>query len=207
MQNNQSCRDPQAQRIPTIFGPQLENSVSQKETAARAVIGGENGVVWRSGPWRGPAAIERPWPSTYTYRKPEFDCKLRTTMAQFFSSPADIPWSEAVRALSELCLQSDSVHRKNLEHPEDGSATDCSRIEIQGGNQCPFCLADDSLRMSDKQHSFHSKGTLRTHVHRKHHAFTTSSLPVFCPYSECGAKLDHGDHLKNHLTAVRTLML
>ena len=164
-------------------------------------------MVWRSGPWRGPAAIERPWPFNLHLSEARVRLQIEDYNGSIFSSPADIPWSEAVRALSELCLQSDSVHRKNLEHPEDGPATDCSRIEIQGGNQCPFCLADDSLRMSDKQHSFHSKGTLRTHVHRKHHAFTTSSPPVFCPYSECGAKLDHGDHLKTHLTAVHTLML
>jgi len=119
--------------------------------------------------------------STYTYRKPKFDCELRTTMAHFFSLSADVPWFKAVCALSESCLQSDSVHCK------DSPATDCSKIGISEENQCPFCLANDSLRISDKQHCFYSKGTLQTHVHRRHHAFTTSSLPVFCPYSECEA--------------------
>jgi hypothetical protein len=134
-------------------------------------------------------------PSTFTYVKPEFDCPVRSHIAKVFGSEEimEAPtWSDTVRALSALCLQKPKIHSK----ASDG-----------GGNMCPFCYGDDTLRPVDRFHSFHSIGTLRMHATRVHSSTTTSLSSVKCPYVECETTLEQGEHLKSHLATIHNLNL
>ncbi|KAF8534000.1 hypothetical protein BDD12DRAFT_897299 [Trichophaea hybrida] len=132
-------------------------------------------------------------PSTFTYVKVEFDCPLRSVIAAYHSGSKDSvhTWADVVRALASLCSQKSPLH---------------SKLTL-GENQCPVCFNDDTLRLSDRLHSFHATGTLRTHIHRKHSDLIMSVGPVNCPYASCEFVLECGEHLKNHIATVHNLNL
>lgn len=130
-------------------------------------------------------------PSVFVYTKPEFNCPLRSLIAEHYTTAAESTWANAVRALANLCRQKPPIHSK----PSTGEV------------KCPFCLKDDHLRLSDRSHSFHNVGTLRKHISRKHAAQTTTQTSVTCPFAHCQTELDSGEHLKNHLSTSHDLNL
>ena len=133
--------------------------------------------------------------STFAFIKPEFDCQARKTIAEVFSSEKLVEasaWSDTVRALSALCLQGPKIH---------------AGFGEGGGGLCPFCFGYDTLRPTEKSHSFHSIGTLRRHINRVHSSATTSPGPISCPYVECKTMMEQCEHLKNHLATVHGLNL
>ena len=134
-------------------------------------------------------------PSSFTFIKPEFDCPMRKSIAEVFGSEKSVEapaWSDTVRALSTLCLQRPRIHTK----PREGEE-----------KQCPFCYRDDTLLPADRFHSFHSIGTLRTHVNRVHLSAMTSPGPINCPYVECETMMEKCEHLKGHLATAHSLNL
>ena len=100
-------------------------------------------------------------------------------------------WSETVHALTTLCTQKPRIHTGATE----------------GKNLCLFCYIDGELSPADRFHSFHSLGTLRTHINGKHLPITTSLTPVDYPYPACAPALRNEEHLKNHLAVVHELKL
>ena len=104
--------------------------------------------------------------STFTYRKLEFGCPLRSQISDAFSSvEAMTPnkWSETVRALSVLCTQKPRIHTKATESEE---------------NLCLFCYSDDKLSPADRFHSFYSLRTLRAHINKKYLPIMESREPA-----------------------------
>ena len=75
-------------------------------------------------------------------------------------------WSDTVRALSALSLRKPRIHISGSEGKGEGE-----------GGLCPFCVHDDTLRLADRFHPFHSIGTLRRHVSRAHSS-AMASLPL-----------------------------
>ena len=137
--------------------------------------------------------------SAFTYVKPEFGCPLRTQISGTFSSMEMMTakvWSDTVCALSALSLRKPRIHISGSEGKGEGE-----------GDLCPFCVHDDTLRLTDRSHPFHSIGTLRRHVSRVHSSAMTSLSPVPCPYVRCESMLGQGGSLKNHLATVHSLNL
>ena len=127
-------------------------------------------------------------PSTFTYVKPRLDCPRSSFIAGVFCFEEVGDCACAVRSL----FAKPKIHRKASDGEKD---------------LCPFCYDDDSLRPADRLHSFHSDGTLRTHIQRMHSVITGSPGPVRCPYAECGTTLECGEHLLNHLATAHDLKL
>jgi len=113
-----------------------------------------------------------------------FDCQFGLLVSESFSGSGDHIWVNAVGALVSLCNQK-VLRYKNI---------------------CLFCLTDTSLRLCEREHLFHTAGTLRMYIERMYSASFTS-LVVECPFKCIDDKFDHRDRLKHHLAVVHNIKL
>lgn len=137
--------------------------------------------------------------STFTYTEPKL-CPLRTLVATYHKGGSDISWADALRSLTDICLQKPTVHRSAAWKAPMDNTTSGTRL-------CPFCVFDKQTQQADREHEFHSVATLRKHISRRHAEPTTSTKPIGCPFEQCVDELDDGEHLKSHLSVSHGLQL
>lgn len=68
--------------------------------------------------------------------------------------------------------------------------------------QCIFCLSDEELLELMRLKSFHSRGALKKHIHRKHLKHHPKGMPIECPFPKCEVTLSHTEHLQSHAEIV-----
>lgn len=139
-------------------------------------------------------------PSEFTYTLPNL-CPLRTRIAESFSPISKHDDDDSCERLRDLIsLVSLAAVTKAHVIPTAPSAA-------AKGLQCAFCSSDERLHLESKLHPYHTLGTLKRHVQRKHGDLAGSLVPVICPVPSCNCTLSCGNNLMNHMETVHGFYL
>ncbi len=138
---------------------------------------------------------------TFVTSSPEEECKRRV---------------EAINPLTALCrlqegkrprrskLSASVIKERHLTLPsvlDPASLSDSIPIECEP-TQCIFCLGCEALPTETRLKSFHSRGDLKKHFHRKHLRHHQDGHLIACPHPRCQDVLTSTMYLQNHAELV-----
>ena len=124
---------------------------------------------------------------------------------------------EAINALTALCRLQEA---RRPRHPKPSASDIRLERDVQPlsvldppglsnsipieckATQCIFCLGEEGLPAVTRLKSFHSRGDLKKHFHRKHLRHHSNSKPIACPHPRCNVELSGKMHLQNHAALV-----
>ena len=139
---------------------------------------------------------------TFATSSPEEECKRRVEAIDALTALCRL--QEGKRACRPRPSASPIQLEGNQTSPsalEGRSLSDSLPIECRP-TQCIFCVGQEALPAASRLRSFHSRGDLKKHFHRKHLRHHPEDQPIPCPHPRCDTTLTGKMHLLNHAEVI-----
>ena len=139
---------------------------------------------------------------TFATSSPEEECRRRVEAINALTALCRLQEGKRTRRLKPSA--SDSQPERDLTRPAVlhlPSLSDSIPIECEA-TQCIFCLGCEALPTETRLKSFHSRGDLKKHFHRKHLRHHPAGQRIACPHPRCHVDLGSTVHSQNHADLV-----